>query len=299
MGKPMAPRTLRIGNVRAHLLSDGVSLTDGGTAFGIVPRILWEKVVQPDALNRIPMELRCLLIESEDGLILVDTGNGDKLSPKVREQLGLNGDRRLLGELEQVGYKPEDVKIVINSHLHGDHCGGNTFLDGDGRLMPTFPNATYLVQRLELADATYPNERTRNAYFAENFLPLTDLCKSGSSSDPVLRVLSGDTPITREVRTLVTPGHTRAHQVVIVESQGEVAVFLADAVGWAVSLERLGWVPAFDAEPLVSMESKRSLRDWALRSHALLLFQHDIAIAAGRIRHHAGDRWQVEPEPGR
>jgi glyoxylase-like metal-dependent hydrolase (beta-lactamase superfamily II) len=140
---------------------------------------------------------------------------------------------------------------------------------------PTYPNARYLIQRLELADATYPNERTRNAYFGENFLPLLKL-RPDDGIDRV-RVLSGDTQITPEVRTWVTPGHTRAHQCVVVESRGETAIFLADAVAWAVSLERLAWVPAFDVEPLVSMETKRSLRDWAWRRDALLLFQHDPA----------------------
>jgi glyoxylase-like metal-dependent hydrolase (beta-lactamase superfamily II) len=291
------PLRMQVGSIRILLLSDGVFRADGGAAFGVVPRTLWEQVIQPDSLNQIPMELRSLLIESDDGPILVDTGNGDKLPSKTREQLGLNGERRLLGQLALAGYHPEDIRIVINTHLHGDHCGGNTFHDDVGGFAPAFPNATYLVQRLELADATYPNERTRNTYFAENFLPLTDLCKSGRPAEPVLRLLNGNTQITTGVRTLITPGHTRAHQVVIVESQGEAAVFLADAVGWAVSLERLAWVPAFDVEPLVSMESKRALRDWALRSSALLLFQHDIAIPAGRIRQD-GDRWLVEPDSG-
>jgi glyoxylase-like metal-dependent hydrolase (beta-lactamase superfamily II) len=162
----------------------------------------------------------------------------------------------------------------------------------DGEIAPAFPNATYLAQRLELADATYPNERTRNAYFAENFLPLGALCRGGSES--VLRVLNGDTQVTAEVRTVITPGHTRAHQVVIVESGGETAAFLADCAPFAVSMEKLAWVAAFDVEPLVSMETRRSLRDWLWRRDALLLFQHDPQIAAGRLRRE-GEAWRVEP----
>jgi glyoxylase-like metal-dependent hydrolase (beta-lactamase superfamily II) len=253
---------------------------------------LWEKVVQPDAEHRIPNQLRCLLIESDDGLILVDTGYGDKLSDKQRRQVGLRGDRRLLGDLEAAGYSAGDVRMVINTHLHGDHCGGNTSLDADGAIAPTFPNAQYLIQRLELADATYPNERTRGAYFRENFLPMLGFCPDDGAER--VRVLSGDTQISPEVRTLVTPGHTRSHQCVIVESKGETAIFLADAVAWAVSMERLAWVPAFDVEPLVSMETKRSLRDWAWRRDALLLFQHDAEIAAGRLNRN-GEEWRVEP----
>jgi glyoxylase-like metal-dependent hydrolase (beta-lactamase superfamily II) len=291
--------TYQVGAVRVHLLSDGVFWSDGGAAFGVVPRVLWEKIVRPDALNRIAMELRSLLIESDDGLILVDTGHGAKLSAKRREQLGLTGQRRLLDELADLGYDADDVRMVINTHLHADHCGGNTIVEAEGRLAPAFPSATYVVQRLELADATYPNERTRNAYFHENFLPLTNLCDANGAG--MLRILSGDARINPQVRVQVTPGHTRAHQVVIVESQGQSAAFLGDAAGYALNLERLAWVPAFDVEPLVSMEIKRGLRDWAFHKDVLLFFQHDISVAAGRLcRDDAGEQgegamWRVEP----
>jgi glyoxylase-like metal-dependent hydrolase (beta-lactamase superfamily II) len=294
----VAPQTFQVGRVRVHLVSDGVFWTDGGAAFGVVPRTLWQRVIQPDEQNRIPMHLRCLLIESDAGLILVDTGYGDKLTAKRRDQLELRGERRLYGDLAALGYRPDDVELVIDTHLHGDHCGGNTVHGPDGQVRPAFPNATYLAQRLELADATYPNERTRNAYFAENFLPLSHLCRGAGES--VLRVLHGDTQITPhssegKVRTLITPGHTRAHQVVIVESGGETAVFLADAVPHAVTFEKLAWVAAFDVEPLVSMETKRSLRDWAWRREALLFFQHDATMAAGRLARE-GDEFRVVKE---
>jgi glyoxylase-like metal-dependent hydrolase (beta-lactamase superfamily II) len=288
---PTAPLTFQVGRLRLHLVSDGVFWTDAGGAFGVVPRTLWEKVIQPDALNRIPMYLRCLVIEEEDGPILVDTGYGDKLTPRRREQLSLQGTFRLHADLAAVGIRPDEICLVIDTHLHGDHCGGNTIYGPDGQVCAAFPNAAYMAQRLELADATYPNERTRNAYFVENFLPLGQLCRS--DGDGVLRVLNGDTQITPHVRTQIAPGHTRAHQVVIVESAGETAIFLADAAPHAVTLEKLAWVAAFDVEPLVSMETKRSLRDWAWRRDALLFFQHDATMAAGRLRRE-NDEWRVE-----
>ena len=132
-----------------------------------------------------------------------------------------------------------------------------------------------------MADAAFPNERTRNAYVAENFLPLVNLCADRVAKVASCALLSGDTRVTAEVRVKVTPGHTRRHQVVIVESAGETGVFLGDA-GYRANLERLAWVPAFDVEPLHSMETKRALRDWAWRQNALLFFQHDSAMPAGR-----------------
>lgn len=290
----MSTCTYQVGRVKVHLISDGVFWTDGGTNFGVVPKTLWSKVIETDELNRIPLHLRCLLIESGAGLILVDTGYGDKLTPKQQTQLNLHGQFRLGSDLASLGYKPEDVAIVVNTHLHGDHCGGNTRFAEDGSLVPAFTNATYMAQRLELADATYPNERTRNAYFPENFLPLGNLCKG--NQDTALRVLNGDTQITDEVRTLTTPGHTRAHQALIVESAGETAIFMADAVPWAVTFEKLAWVASFDVEPLVSMETKRSLRDWAWRKEALLFFQHDPTMGAGRLAREGNDFRVVKAE---
>ncbi|MGE5602205.1 MAG: MBL fold metallo-hydrolase [Nitrososphaerales archaeon] len=283
----MAACTYQVGRVKVHLVSDGIFWTDGGANFGVVPKTLWSKVIAADELNRIPMQLRCLLVESEAGLILVDTGYGDKLTPKQQGQLSLRGQFRLGSDLASLGYKPEDVAIVLDTHLHGDHCGGNTKFAEDGSIVPAFPNATYMAQRLELADATYPNERTRNAYFPENFLSLSNLCRGNQGAG--LQVMNGDTQITDEVRTLTTPGHTRAHQAVIVESAGETAIFLADAVPWAVAFEKLAWVASFDVEPLLSMETKRSLRDWAWRKEALLFFQHDPTMGAGRLAREGND----------
>jgi len=277
-----------IGGVEIQVVSDGAALQDGGAAFGLVPRVLWEQVIKPDELNRIPYVLRSLLIRSAGKTILVDTGYGDKLTAKERQRLNLHGERRLLSALERLGVRAEDVDIVINTHLHADHCGGNT-MDRDGEVVPTFPNAEYWIQRRELADARYPNERTRGTYFAQNFLPL--------EAAGQLRILRGDTQVTPEVRCWVTRGHTRAHQVVVIESEGEAAAFLGDACAWKISLERLAWVPAYDVEPMESIESKRRLRDWALRTGALLIFQHDPTIVAGRVHRVAGETEKFVVEP--
>jgi glyoxylase-like metal-dependent hydrolase (beta-lactamase superfamily II) len=279
---------VRLGNVNLHIVSDGVTWSDGGGPFGLVPKVLWEKVIQPDELNRIPMSLNCLLIESEGKRILVDTGHGDKLSAKQRQFMNMVGERRLAGSLERLGLIPEDIDIVINTHLHGDHCGGNTsFLGGrDGQPMPTFPRAEYWIQRLEWADASYPNERTQGTYFAYNFVPLEE---SGQ-----VRLLYGDTRVTSEVRCIITRGHTRAHQSVIIESEGKVAIYLGDLSPLAIMMERLAWVPAYDTEPLETIETKRRIRQWALENEALLIFDHESQVPMGYLREVNG-KLKVEP----
>ncbi len=279
---------MRFGKVNLRLISDGIYWEDGGGLFGLVPKTLWEQVAKPDQQNRLPFDLRCLLVETAEQRILVDTGYGDKLSDKQRGFISLEGECRLLKNLERAGIGPLEVDLVINTHLHGDHCGGNTRYNETGELVPTFPRASYCVQRLELADASFPNERTRATYLGENFQPLE---QAGQ-----LRVLWGDTRLTDEVRVIVTPGHTRAHQCVVVESEGQTALFLGDLASWPIHMERLSWVPAYDIEPLVTIETKRNLARWAVEKRVLLLFEHHTEIEAGYL--HATsrpDRFRLDP----
>lgn len=279
---------MQLGGVRLHIVSDGTYWEDGGGLFGLVPKALWEKVRAPDERNRLPFQLRCLLVETSEQRVLVDTGFGDKLSEKERSFISLTGERRLLDSLEKLGVGPLDVDLVVNTHLHGDHCGGNTRFDENGEVVVTFPRATYCVQRLELADASFPNERTRGTYHAENFQTLE---RWGQ-----LRVLWGNTRLTPEVRVIITPGHTRAHQCVVVESQGRTAVFLGDLASWPIHMERLAWVPAYDLEPMVSIETKRSLAHWAIEKEALLIFEHHPEVMAGYLHPtERPDRFQLEP----
>ena len=278
---------MHLGDVELHILSDGEFRVDGGGAFGLVPKVLWEQVAPADALNRVPSALNCLLIQSDDQLILVDTGFGCKLSPKDIEMHGLARPHGgLLEALQRLGHSASDIDLVINTHLHWDHSGGDT-LHRDGAPVPTFPNAQYCVQRLEWADAAFPNERTRNTYLPENLRPLQD---SGH-----LRLLNGSTRITKHVRCLVTPGHTRSHQAVVIESGGHCAAFLGDLAGRAVYMERLGWISAIDIDPLETLETKRALRDWAVEQSVLLFFEHDPDMPAGFMRQERDKHIVVAP----
>jgi glyoxylase-like metal-dependent hydrolase (beta-lactamase superfamily II) len=279
---------MRFGDTSLHIVSDGCYWADGGGLFGLVPKALWAQFAEPDERNRLRFDMRSLLIETREQRILVGTGYGDKLSDKERAFVSLPGERRLLGSLEELGIGPLDVGLVINTHLHGDHCGGNTRRDGDGELVPAFPWATCCVQRQELADAMFPNERTRVAYNPADFVPLQEARQ--------LRVLWGDTRLTDEVRVVVTPGHTRAHQSVVVESGGQTAIFMGSVAPWPIHLEHLSWVPAYDVEPLISIETKRKLAHWAIENHVLLIFEHHPELVAGYL--HAAersDRFRLEP----
>jgi glyoxylase-like metal-dependent hydrolase (beta-lactamase superfamily II) len=255
-----------------------------------MPKAEWQEIAAPDSQNRICIQLHCLLIETGEHQILVDTGYGDKLSSKERESMCLEGDGRLLGSLAALGVAPEEIDIVINTHLHADHCGGNTRYDEDGDLVPTFPNALYYVQRIELADAMFPNERTRATYRRENIEPV--------ESAGQLRVLWGDTRLTDEVRVLVTPGHTPSHQSVVIESGGETAVFLADTAHWPLHMEKLEVLTAYDVQPLVTLETKRRLARWAIEHRALLIFNHHPDSMAGYLHPtDRPDRFRLEPVP--
>ena len=264
---------MKIGAVRAEIVSDGTFWLDAGGHFGLVPKVLWERVAQPDSRNRVRLALNCLYLESEGKTILVDTGLGSKLPQRRTEIYHLERDGGLLGSLEEIGVAPGDIDIVVDTHLHSDHCGGNTLYDGDS-LVPTFHAAEYWVQRGEWKEASRPNERTRTTYLSENFEPIADRA----------RFLDGDASVTSEVHCRVTPGHTRHHQSVIIESEGESAIFLADLSPWAVHFERLAWIPAYDVEPLITLETKRLMQRWALTADALLIFEHDSEVTLGRLR---------------
>ena len=279
---------MQFGEIDLHLVSDGTYREDGGRLFGLVPKVLWEKIAPPDEHNRLGFNSRCLLIETGQERILVDTGYGDKLSEKQMHSLDLESGQRLLGDLERLGIGPFDVDVVINTHLHGERCGGNTVYAHDGALVPTFPRATYCIQRLELADAHLPNERTRATYLGENIFPI--------EQNNQLRVLWGDTRLTDHVRVIVSPGHTRAHQCVVIESGNQVALFLGAAAPWPIHMERLSWVPAHDIEPLASIETKRRLARWALDRRVLLIFACHPDVEAGYLHPtERPDRFRLEP----
>jgi len=270
-------RTLNIGNLRVHALEAGIQWLDGGAMFGVVPRPLWEKKIPPDERHRIPLALRCLLIEAPNTLVLVDTGIGNKEGEKFRKIYGVDNDgspTRLEDAMASLGVQPGDVDLVVSTHLHFDHGGGSTMLTEDGKLVPAFPNARYIMQKGELAFAQSPNERVRASYMSKNFVPLVEA--------GLVDTVEGPTELVEGVSLLPTPGHTPFHQSIILEGQGEKAIFLADLCPTAAHLP-LPWIMGYDLEPLVTLETKTAIWKEARKEGWLLLFQHDATTPWGRM----------------
>ncbi len=284
----------QLGAYRCHALEAGIQRLDGGAMFGVVPKPLWEKRIAPDRRNRIPLAMRCLLIEHPSGLVLIDTGLGNKEDAKFTEIYGIEnagpGGRTLLeAALMEAGFANESVKWVINTHLHFDHAGGNTWVEGPGDreagsgsgrspdvpiCRPSFPNATYLVQSGDLAFARQPNERTRASYLPHNFEPIAEAGQ--------WRLLEGDGEVFPGISVRLTPGHVPWHQSIVVRSGGETLFYVADLVPTRHHLP-LPWIMGYDLEPLRTLESKRRLVREALDGGWWLFFEHDPELVMGRL----------------
>jgi glyoxylase-like metal-dependent hydrolase (beta-lactamase superfamily II) len=276
-------RSFQLGGLRCHTLEGGLQRLDGGAMFGVVPRTMWARRVPPDERNRIVLAMRCLLVEHPDGLVLIDTGLGNKEEAKFLdiygvENTGLEGATQLEDALASAGFLPRDVRWVINTHLHFDHAGGNTTLDAElendprRHVRPTFPNATYIVQRGELEFARRANERTRASYLPPNFEPIAAAAR--------WRLLEGDGEVLPGISVRLTPGHVPFHQAVLLRDRGETAAFIADLIPTTAHLP-LPWIMGYDLEPLRTLESKRALLRDAVAGGWRLIFEHDPAVASG------------------
>lgn len=270
-------RSRELGEFRIHALEAGLQRLDGGAMFGVVPKPLWERRIPADERNRIPLGLRCLLVETPDALILIDTGVGNKEPEKFHDIYGIENSgspTRLEDALRDAGFSPDDVDLVIDTHLHFDHAGGNTYRDAEGEVRLAFPRARYIVQRGEFEFAHSRNERVRASYLPDNFDPVAEAGR--------FDFVEGDAEIVPGVSVIVTPGHVPHHQSILLRSGGETACFLADLVPTAAHLP-LPWIMGYDLEPLVTLESKRELLERAKAEGWLLIFQHDAVVPWGRL----------------
>jgi glyoxylase-like metal-dependent hydrolase (beta-lactamase superfamily II) len=261
-------KSIPFGKFELAIISDGGFWIDGGAVFGTVPKTIWSQLVKPDELNRVELALNCLLIKTPDKNILVDTGVGEKLSDKVRQIYNIQKPTDLIRSLKGAGLEPDQIDYVINTHLHFDHCGGNTrSLEDNYR--PTFPNAQYLVQKKEWDDALHPDDRSRSSYLKENYLPLETAGR--------LVLIDGDHDVTPGVKIILTPGHTQAHQSVIIQSDGRTALYLGDVVCISQQI-KVPYVTSFDLYPVDLMKTRKNLLKRAREERWLLIFDHDPRI---------------------
>lgn len=262
--------------IRVFTVDAGGLRLDGGAMFGVVPKPLWSRHIEPDERNRIPLAMRCLLIETPDGRVLVDTGVGNKEDAKFHDIYGIeNGGTptRLEDSLGELGVQPSDIAWVVSTHLHFDHAGGNTVRRDDGRIVPAFPAARYLVRAGEWEAAHSDNRRIRASYLAPNFDPLAE--------HSVLDFVREDVEVIPGVHLVRMPGHTADHQGVIVDLGRETVCYLADLVPTTAHV-RLPWIMAYDLEPLVTLAEKERLLTRAGELGWRLVFEHDPVVACAR-----------------
>jgi len=254
---------LTIGDNELTILSDGTYELDGGAMFGVVPKVLWEKRFQPDARNMLTVGTNSLLVRDGKRNVLIETGIGPKLSEK--SQSIHKNQVRLMQSFEEAGVAPDEIDIVINTHLHFDHCGWNTCYR-DGKAVATFPRAKYYVQKGELEHAHEQHERDRVSYLTDNYDPLM---QSGQ-----MTLLEGDAEIVPGISVRVFPGHTRDLQAVIVRSGGTTVCYPSDLIPTTHHLDPT-WVMGYDLYPLSSIENRHRFYAEAIPQKWLVVFTHD------------------------
>lgn len=276
---------MKLGAFDITPVTDGRFRLDGGAMFGVVPKVLWEQCCRADDQNRIPLGLTCLLIRAPGKTILVDTGLGAKTDDKFKAMFAVDRTPPLHDSLTAQGLAAEDIHLVINTHLHFDHAGGNTVRDEEGRVVSTFPKATYFVQRGEYEDAVRANERTKASYRKENFTPIAHVNQ--------WEFLDGAAELLPGLSVVVTAGHTSHHQSVKIESEGRTAFYLGDLIP-TVSHLPLPYIMGYDLYPMQTLETKRWVLDRAFEEQWLLIFEHDPTVQMGYVKKDMEGKYYLE-----
>jgi glyoxylase-like metal-dependent hydrolase (beta-lactamase superfamily II) len=277
-----------IGDVEVIRLLDGTFRVDGGAMFGVVPRTLWAKRAVPDGENRITLALNCFLVRTPEATILLDTGVGPDVDRRYVDFYSFVRDPGLFGLLAGQGLEPSSIDIVINSHLHFDHCGGNTLRTADGRWTPAFPKARYVVQRGEWEQALQPVERDKPSYIPSRLKPL--------GGPGILSFVEGDGQVAPGVEAVLVPGHTAFHQGVKIVSGGRTFFYLGDAVPTAAHID-LPYIMSYDLYPVDTFNNKKALLARAADEGWVVAFSHDLGHPFGILRR-SGKRLELVPAAG-
>jgi|SRR4030095_4471083 glyoxylase-like metal-dependent hydrolase (beta-lactamase superfamily II) len=277
---------MQVGDYRVEIIPDTEFHLDGGAMFGVIPRNLWSKVCPPDDENRIPMNMNCVFVDTGKEKILIETGIGEKWSPKQASMYGITREKPLAKTLEQkTGSRPEDINIVINTHLHFDHAGGNTSANSSDQVVPTFPNARYLVSGAELKHAEEPSERDRASYLPDNWRPLINAGQL-EETESNYEVVPG---LTMETH----PGHNRSMQCWRLNRCQQTVFGFADLIPMRAHV-RLPWIMGYDLYPVETLESKKKLLPQAVREGWICHLYHDPDAALFRFVEEEG---KIVPRP--
>jgi len=286
MRSPVSERTLptiNVGDFELSVVSDGTYYADGGAMFGVVPKPMWEKRLPADDRNRVRLGLNSLLVRTGEHNIIIDTGVGNKLDSKL---LAVFEPQLIMMEnFARTGLAFDDIDIVVNTHLHFDHCGWNTTRGEDGAVRPTFPRAKYYIQRGELEHAHEQHERDRSSYITDNYDPLV---RSGQAV-----LLNGDTEIIPGIRVQVCPGHTRHHQCVFITSAGKTACYIGDLVPTTAHIKPT-WVMGYDLFPLDTIANRHRYYEEAVPQRWLTIFTHDADTPFAYITRDAKGNYATE-----
>lgn len=255
-----------LGNFELTAVSDGIYYLDGGAFFGVVPKVMWERKLPADEKNRVPTGLTSVVVQTGEKTILIETGIGNKLPEKMAKIY--NQPAQLLDNLASAGIAPEDIDIVINSHLHFDHCGWNTIRNGD-KVVPTFPKAKYYAQEGEWRHARQQHERDAVSYMTANYDPLVE---SGQ-----MELLNGNREILPGVLVEIFPGHTENMQAVMLQSAGKTACYISDLIPTRAHLDPT-WVMSFDLSPIATIDNRKRYYARAIPEKWLTMFTHDSQI---------------------
>lgn len=263
-----------VGDAEIIVCTDGTCRFDGGAMFGVVPKTLWSRKVQADELNRISIGLNCVVVRIGGKTVLIETGFGNKIAPKLKTIYATQ--ERLPASLAAAGIKPDQVDIIITTHLHWDHCGWNTILDSSGAAVPFFPNAQYIAHHGEVEHGRRQWDRDRISYVADNYEPLI---ASGQ-----MRLIEGsEADICPGIRVECFPGHTAHLMAVHIESGNEHACFISDLIPTSAHLD-IGWAMGFDLDPLRTIEERKRFYARAVPEDWLVLFPHDHQLPITRLQ---------------
>lgn len=255
-----------LGDFELTIVSDGTYFLDGGAFFGVVPKPMWSRKVQADEQNRVVVGLNSLLVRTGRQNVLIETGIGNKMPERLIKVFGQPA--KLLDNLSAAGVAPEDIDVVINTHLHFDHCGWNTVRKGD-QMVATFPKAKYYVQEAEWQHGRRQHERDAISYMSDNYDPLI---RNGQ-----MQLIYGEQEVVPGVSVKIFPGHTANMQAVMVRSGEKTACYISDLIPTSAHVD-LTWVMAFDLFPLQTIESRKSYYAQAVPEKWLTIFTHDPTI---------------------